>query len=184
VNSLSKTSTLARLLVEFSAVLFLPAGSVLAYEDPLYHLSRIGLMSIADDNAKNQQIVGVVLGLRVGYSNYVEVEFNLPIGGGSYNNSAGHGSYDIEGLALYSVYRYVFSPDYYIKIKAGIGYTSISNTDKNLNIEIISTDSGVAGGLGLGIVYNINSHPVMLEIEMTVVAQELTLYSLGITYPF
>ena len=177
----SKIYVLAVHLALSSGVL-VPTEMVVAMDNAPYHLVRIGTLSIQDNNANNQQIAGVVLGLRVTRSSYVEVEINLPLGGGEFDSGPELARYEISNLTLYGAYRYMLRPDYYVKAKAGIAYTPISIIADNN--EIVSKGGGGAAGIGLGIVYNISNHPVMLEVEVAAITKGVVLYTLGINYPF
>ncbi|MFV2055651.1 MAG: outer membrane beta-barrel protein [Thiohalomonadales bacterium] len=165
--------------------IFLPVKLALAMEDPPYHLSRLGMMSIGDSTASKQQVLGVVLGLRVGFAYYLEAELNLRVGGGEYDRDGEQRKYKISNLAIYGAYRYVMWPNYYLKLKAGLAYTHTAITGNDLTNEVTSNSTGAAGGVGLGMVFSANNHPVMLELEVTTIDQgDALLYSLGITYPF
>ncbi|MFV2055427.1 MAG: hypothetical protein ACC707_03125 [Thiohalomonadales bacterium] len=156
-----------------------------AIENPPYHLSRLGLMSIRDNTADNQQIIGVTLGMRVSFSYYVEAELNLPVGGGNYDSNGTPRNYAMSTLAIYSAYRYMIRPEYYLKLKLGLAYSRTAISGDNLSDDIVSKSTSGTGGLGFGIVYHTNNLPIMLELEVTTIDQgEVFLYSVGVTYPF
>jgi len=165
-------------------LLVAPIKNVVAEQDPPYTLGRIGVMSVGEKNANEQQMLGVVIGYRLNFSFYVEGELNVPVSGGEYVTGSEQGRMRITTLGVYGVYRYVFSPAYYAKLKAGVAYEDISRSDNNTENATNSSGGSGGAGVGFGIVYHVKKKPVMIELEATSIEQNVVLYTVGMTYPF
>jgi hypothetical protein len=160
------------------------SGFAVAVDDPPYMLTRVGSLTVGGKQPNEQQMLGVVVGLRLNFSFYVEGEFNLNVGGGNYARELERETMSISTMAIYGAYRNVLSPNYYLKAKAGVVYQDMTRVDNNTQKEISVHGSDGSGGLGLGIVYHLNKKPVMIELEATSIEQHILLYTVGMTYPF
>ena len=162
----------------------LSSESVFAEHIRAYSLARVGSLNVSGNNANEQQTVGAVVGWRVNFSFYVEGELNYYVSGGDYQDGVEKGVTQISTLGLYGAYRYVLDPNYYLKLKAGLVYEDIIRQDLNSQNESSTNGSSGSGGLGLGIVFNVNKNPVMIEIEATMIEENIMLYTIGMTNPF
>lgn len=160
------------------------SGFALAVDDPAYMLTRVGSLLVGDNNSNEQQLIGAVVGLRLNNSFYVEGEVNLSVAGGDYAGKVERGRMRVSTFGLYGVYRFMLSPDYYLKARAGLVYEDISRTDENTQNQLDTNGSSGSGGVGLGIVYHFNKKPVMIELEATTIEQNMMLYTVGMTTPF
>jgi len=100
-------------------------------------------------------------------------------------NSGVDAEYDLKTYGAYGTYRYAF-PNTGLYAKGKLGYAKAeidaSISDDFGNFENNSgSDSGVAGGIGLG--YNFNPN-MSVEAEYDYVAEDLTLLTLGAHYKF
>jgi len=170
--------------VLYLAVALIWSGLSVAVDDPPYMLSHVGSLLVGGDNANEQQMIGAVVGLRLNNSFYLEGEVNASIAGGSYASEAERGKMRISTFGLYGAYRFMLSPDYYFKARAGLVYEDINRLNENTQGEKDSNGSSASGGIGLGIVYHINKKPVMIELEATTIEQNIMLYTVGMTAPF
>lgn len=163
----------------------------------LYSLARIGSMSIDKQNIRSQTIMSLVVGYQIpsGSGFYIEGEINIPLSGGGYDTSDNLGSkgqIDIYTFGTYGAYRYVINDSVYAKAKVGAAYELIENEEEIINANgpssgAKSTNSiAVAGGVGLGFVlfFGKPSRPVVLEIEVSSFDTDITMYTIGMTYPF
>jgi len=180
---LGRTISLMTLIVLFLCAAPVSVAGV-AVDDPPYTLGRFGSLNVGDNNANEQQMLGVVVGLRLNFSFYVEGELNLSMAGGDYGRGVERGRMQISTLGLYGAYRYMLSPSYYLKARAGLVYEDITRMDDNTQKAVSSNGSSGSGGLGLGIVYHLNKKPVMIELEATTIEQNIILYTVGMTAPF
>jgi len=154
-------------------------------EEKLYSLARVGGLIISSDSIENIQIVGLVIGLRVENALYLETELNTSVSGGEYLSIRGKGRLNISNFNLYGVYRYVFNKRFYGKLKAGMSYNSLEYNISS-GIEFDSTESGysTAAGIGIGVVYIVSTNPVMLELEFSIIDNDIKMFTLGMTSPF
>lgn len=90
--------------------------------------------------------------------------------------------YDLKTYGLYGTYTYTFpNTAIYAKGKLGIAKTELSAEASELDQSADASESGLAGGLGLG--YSVTPN-IAVEGEYSWLASDVGLMTLGATYKF
>lgn len=88
--------------------------------------------------------------------------------------------YNVESYGAYGTYRYAF-PDTAVYVKGKLGIAKVQAEVEGAGFKEKESDSGVAGGVGLG--YNFTPN-VAVEAEYAFLASDLDLLTLGASYKF
>jgi len=88
--------------------------------------------------------------------------------------------YKVWTIAAYAAYRVPVFKSFYLKGKLGILYETIIRTD-SIKAGTTTKDTGVAGGLGMGFYMG---NKVTMELEATIIDQDIAFYSLGLHIRF
>lgn len=150
-----------------------------------YALFKVGSMFIDKNGANNLTAIGGIYGVGLSPAFTVEGEFSVGLDGGEYaqDTSGDSGQYKIYTLAAYLAYRYVFNESIYAKLKGGFAYENVKNLVDGKD-STVKDGFGAVGGLGLGLVLKLENKPVMVELELTQIEEDVLFLTLGATYPF
>ncbi|SNT68990.1 porin family protein [Psychrobacter sp. LV10R520-6] len=102
----------------------------------------------------------------------------------SINISGVNIDYDLKTYGIYGTYRYAFpNTALYAKGKIGFAKAEIDATASSFGYTFSESgsDSGVAGGIGLGYLVNPN---IAIEAEYALVAEDLDLLTIGANFKF
>lgn len=157
-----------------AAIVMLALSPWAAQADGLYGGVKLGLMlpSISGfDNATNG---GLVLGYATSRNAAIEGEITTSVADGDANVPMPGGKWDLNTYALYGAYR--FGGDLYGKAKLGVVYEDPSDSGS-----LLEADSGLSVGVGGGYLL---SRRTCVELEYTVVDQDVNFLSLGVNFAF
>lgn len=151
-----------------------------AADNPLYVGLKGGLMMVDLSEYDDATSAGVVLGYKIMQNN----DGSLALEGEFTTSSSADiqvlgvkGKWDIDTWAAYLAYR--VGGDMYFKAKAGI-----LNEDVNVDIagaNISGSDSGLSVGVGVGWKFDKKNS---LEVEYTVVEEDVNFVSVGVNFAF
>jgi len=153
-------------------------------------LPKFGVMSIDLKNADPLLSVGFMWGFGLSDNISFEAEYNNGFDGGEYESTevtaTGVYRYRVNTVAGYLVHRYPMGNGSYFKTKVGLLHEKVKFTEPNsIDSSITDTrqtsDTGIAGGLGLG---SSIGERLTLEFEMTLIDKDIIFYSLGTHYNF
>ncbi|MBI3545191.1 MAG: porin family protein [Gammaproteobacteria bacterium] len=155
-------------------------AAVLAADNPLYVGLKGGVMMVDLSEYDQATSAGVVLGYKI----FGNADSSLAIEGEYTTSSSADinvlgfkGKWDIDTWAAYLAYR--IGGDMYFKGK--VGYL---NEDINVDIvgaNISGSDSGLSVGIGVG--WKLGKKNA-LELEYTVIEQDVNFVSLGVNFSF
>lgn len=141
--------------------------------------AKVGQFIVDDSDFDNNTAYGAFAGYNFTPEVGMEVEYV-----GSSDESIDLGGvdadYNFKTYGIYGTYRYNF-PNTAVYAKGKLGFAKAELEAKALGEKSTDSDSGVAGGIGLG--YNFNPN-VAVEGEWAYVAEDLTLLTVGATYKF
>jgi hypothetical protein len=156
------------------------SGPALAAGSPFYLGLKAGRMMVDVSEFEDANSVGLVAGYKFfdGASGSLAVE-------GEYTNSSSAditvlgvtGKWDIDTLAVYLAYR--SGGDLYLKGK--IGYLDEEISASIAGFGISGSDSGLSVGIGGGWKIGANS---ALELEYTMIEEDVNFLSLGVNFSF
>ena len=142
---------------------------------------KAGQFQLNDSDLDEPTALGVVVGYKFTPSVGMEAEY---IGSKeeTVRLSGVDIDYDLKTYGLYGTYSYTFpSTDLYVKGKLGLAKTEFSAEASNFNSSSDSSESGLAGGIGLG--YSVTPN-IAIEGEYAFLASDVDLMTLGATYKF
>lgn len=100
----------------------------------------------------------------------------------SINISGVNVDYDLKTYGIYGTYRYVFpNTVLYAKGKLGFAKAEINVEANGFGGSASDSDTGVAGGIGLGYLVNPN---IAIEGEYAIVAEDIDLLTIGANFKF
>lgn len=100
----------------------------------------------------------------------------------SINISGVNVDYDLKTYGIYGTYRYVFpNTALYAKGKLGFAKAEINVEANGFGGSASDSDTGVAGGIGLGYLVNPN---IAIEGEYAIVAEDIDLLTIGANFKF
>ncbi len=135
-----------------------------------YLIPKVGFMAVGLNGADPLYSLGVMYGYGITPEITAEAEINVGLVGGE----SDLGDYEIWTVAGYGVYRHPITDTDYIKAKIGLLYEDIEVASGS------ASDNGVAGGLGYG--FRVNT--TIIELEATIIDEDIIFYSMGVNYPF
>ena len=148
----------------------LTTGLSFADRGDQFLIPKLGFMSIDLQDADPLYSIGLMYGYGITPEITVEGEVNLGISGGE----SKLGDYEIWTIAGYGVYRHPVTETNYIKAKLGVLHENVEVAGKSAD------DQGLAGGFGFG--FKIKQ--TIIELEATIIDEDIIFYSVGINYPF
>jgi len=168
------------------------SNAVFAAAGDRYVIAKFGFMRIDVENASSLLTAGGMFGYGLNQNISLEGELNYGFAGGTYENTLTNieGKFRIATLAVYGVYRLAVGERAYIKMKGGVHLEQIQLNTQALDPgqpttkkvgDNTSSDSGFAGGLGIGGRLDNN---LTMELELTGIDQKIRLLSLGMHYTF
>ncbi len=165
---------------------FMSAGAqaAVSYGDGQPYVgAKIGQFMVDDSNFDDSTAFGVYAGYNFTPEFGMEVEY---VGSSeeSYSVSGVNVDYDFKTYGIYGTYRYVFpNTALYAKGKIGFAKAEIDATASGFGYTFSESgsDSGVAGGIGLGYLVNPN---IAIEAEYALVAEDLDLLTIGANFKF
>ena len=166
-------------VIAFIMVSTIAAGVSHADRGDQYVMAKIGLMSLDVNDADNLTTIGLIYGYGLTEAITVEGEYNTTVSGGEYNIGTDKGDFSVWTLAAYGVYRYRFTDAVYLKAKLGVLHEDVER-DGLLDSDTAS-DTGGAGGLGLGFVVG---ESLTVEAEYTIVEEDIQFFNVGLHYAF
>ncbi|MFV2058209.1 MAG: outer membrane beta-barrel protein [Thiohalomonadales bacterium] len=170
-------------LLTVSALVF--SANLKAESSELYALPIIGGLLFSTENIENIQIVGITVGYRFANAFYVETELNTSVSGGEFENTQEKGKLNFSNFNVYGVYRYVWNKRVYSKLKLGVAYKSLKyDTSNTVGVANDEDSFGAAAGLGVGLVFSPDKNPFMLEIDYAVIDKDISMITVGMTFPF
>ena len=170
---------------------FMSAGAqaAVSYGDGQPYVgAKIGQFMIDEGELDDPTAFGAYAGYNFTPEFGMEVEY---VGSSeeSINISGVNVDYDLKTYGIYGTYRYVF-PNTALYAKGKLGFAkaeideSVSVTIPGVGSESYSesySDSGIAGGIGLGYLVNPN---IAIEAEYALIAEELDLLTIGANFKF
>ena len=135
-----------------------------------------GIMLNSSGNASNANSVGFVTKIPLtNNSSSVEVELTTSIIGGGVGGGNDY-DWDLTTIAGYYSHR-INQDNYYMKLKAGLLYERVVITDNSpfpLD-DVTENDTGLSLGFGIGWTINKNK----IEVEYTIIEQDISFLSVG-----
>ena len=164
------------LFISFLGIGF--SGSALAAGSPFYLGLKVGSMMVDVSEFEDADSVGLVAGYKI----YDNASGSVAIEGEYTNSSSADingipGKWDIDTLAVYLAYR--SSGDLYFKGK--IGYLDEDISASAFGTSISGSDSGLSVGVGGG--WKIGTKSA-LELEYTMIEEDVNFLSLGVNFSF
>ncbi len=155
------------------------AGVARADYGDQYLMAKVGVMFLDINDADDLMTVGLIYGFGVTENITLEGEYNTTVSGGEYDIVTDEGEFSVWTLAAYGVYRHSFTDAIYLKAKLGILHEEV---DRDGLIDSKTTsDTGGAGGLGLGFVVG---ESLTVEAEYTIVEEDIQFFNVGLHYAF
>lgn len=160
-------------------LLCVPAWSVAA--EPGYLLPKAGLLQIDSAGVEQTWAMAVTGGWRFSDGLSGELELLQTLSPARYETAAAgpgqNGEYELSSLALYAGYRLSLRENFYMKARSGLLFEQVS-TDL-AGQQRRREDVGLSGGAGLGMFLY---QRLTLELEATVLEQDVRYYSLALHY--
>jgi len=168
-------------LISVSAIMLstFAAGVARADWGDQYLMAKVGVMFLDINDADDLMTVGLIYGFGVSETITLEGEYNTTVSGGEYDIGTDEGEFSVWTLAAYGVYRHSFTDAIYLKAKLGILHEDVERD--GLLINESASDTGGAGGLGLGFVVG---ESLTVEAEYTVVEEDVQFFNVGLHYAF
>jgi hypothetical protein len=158
------------------------SGVAKAERGDQYLLPKVGAMVIDLNEADPLLSAGIMYGLGLTNRISLEAEVNYGFSGGEYDvrgdaegTVAESGDYRIWTAAGYGVYRWPIVETVYLKGKLGALYENVVRSS-DFRAERTDDDFGAAGGVGIGFFM---WRKFTLELEATVIDQDIIFYSVG-----
>lgn len=173
-------------------LLILNSSAVFAAAGDQYLLPKLGFMTIDVEDTDSLLTAGCEYGYGLNQNISLEAEANYGFSGGTYKNLDKNikGEFRIATIAAYGVYRVAWGQSAYLKLKGGVHFETIARKTEVFNSSLppqeqigdtSNTDTGFAGGLGVGGKLDNN---LTMELELTGIDQKIRLLSLGLHYGF
>lgn len=172
--------TLQKTLLALAATSFLSVGAQAAVsmgEGQPYVGAKVGQFDA--DGLDNVTAYGAFAGYNFTPEVGMEVEY-VDSSDETIDVSGVDVDYSFKTYGIYGTYRYNF-PNTAVYAKGKLGFAKAEIEASALGASSSDSDSGVAGGIGLG--YNFTPN-VAVEGEWAYVAEDLTLLTVGATYKF
>jgi hypothetical protein len=153
-----------------------------AMAEGVYVGAKIGAMDADVSGFDDATNLGIVVGYTFepvsdGISWALEGEFTTSVSDGDVNAFGSSGSWDVDTQALYGVLR--IGGDLYGKLRLGYLREDVSASVAGVSAD--GSDDGVSGGLGVGWRA---SEQLSLELEYTLIEEDLDFYSVGANFAF
>ena len=179
-------NTLQKALIALSVgtLLSVSAQAAVNYAGLPYVGVKAGKFMVDVDGLDDPTAYGVYAGYNFDPNFGAEVEY---VGSSDTDIDTGtsllKGEYDLKTYGAYGTYRYQFpNMGLYAKGKLGFAKAEIdASLSDGLGNSVSESDSGVAGGIGLG--YNFNPN-TSIEAEYDYIAEDVTLLTIGANYKF
>ena len=142
-------------------------------DNKVYAGVKGGTMITSLQGLSDANNIGLVVGYKFNKSFAVEGEFSTSSSDG---DVAGFGSWSLDTYAVYAAGRW--GSKAYLKGKAGFVHEKIDITG---GIGIAGSDTGLSLGLGAGYHF---SDKVNVELEYTIIDEDIDFFSLGVNYTF
>lgn len=159
---------------------FMSVGAQAAMSDMTgspYIGAKAGQFLVDESGLDDLTAYGVYAGYNFTPNVGVEVEY---VGSSDEDIDGTNLEYNVKTYGAYGTYRYAFeNTNVYAKGKLGIAKTEAEVEGNGFSGD--SSDTGVAGGVGLG--YNVTPN-VAVEAEYAFVASDLDMLTLGASYKF
>ena len=153
-----------------------------AMAEGVYLGAKLGLMDADVSGLDPATNIGVVVGYAFApvsdsISWAVEGEFTTSVSDGDIDAFGSNGSWDVDTQALYGVLR--IGGDLYGKLR--LGYLREDASASVAGVSADGSDDGVSGGLGAG--WHANEQ-LSVELEYTLIEEDIDFYSVGVNYAF
>ena len=162
------------------------AQAAVNYAGQPYVGVKVGKFLVDNDDLDDPTAYGVYAGYNFDTNFGAEIEYvgssDTDIDTGT---SAVNAEYDLKSYGAYGTYRYQFpNTGLYAKGKLGYAKAEIDVSANNIlgaSASDTDSDSGIAGGIGLGYLVNPN---IAIEAEYALIAEELDLLTIGANFKF
>lgn len=153
-----------------------------AMAEGLYLGAKIGVVDADVSGFDDATNAGVTVGYQFApvsenISWALEGEFTTTVSDGDISVFGSNGSWDVDTQALYGVLR--IGGDLYGKLRLGYLREDVSASVAGVSAD--GSDDGVSGGLGAG--WRANEQ-LSVELEYTLVEEDLDFYSVGLNFAF
>ena len=180
--NMMKTSQKALLAVITGCFLSVSAQAAMSYGNGQPYVgAKVGQFMVDDEDLDNLTAFGVYAGYNFTPAVGMEVEYvgsadeNINIDGIDID-------YNLKTYGIYGTYRYAFpNTALYAKGKLGFAKAEIEAEANDFGVSASDSDTGLAGGIGLG--YSINPN-VAIEGEYAFVAEDVSLLTIGANFKF
>jgi len=149
-----------------------------------YNLIKPGSVAIDGNNASNLTTLGFTYGIGMTLRLSAELEGNVSTRGGDYSSANKTGKYELVSLGGYFVHRESITPMTYAKAKVGVILVRIDISDDTQANPTQINNIAASLGLGLGWAIPMGEVRYTLELEATLLENNLLLFSLGVNFGF